>query len=260
MEVLGISVETTGDGPRVRLAGEADLAARTTLVGALAEAARRPGDLLAVDLSALTYIDSSAVHVLVEEVRRRAAAGGRVVITGARPPVRRVFTLLALEELLEPEVTGSTEELLEPVRAALPPTGSLPQALRASARVARARDALAAVVELDRLRVVATSGLSASSAPYESIDTAAETAMTEAARTGRAVWLHDANEWTGRYKDVPISYPPVEAVAALPLDLRPGGRGVLAFSFASEERFDGRQRDLLTRVAELFARELRPCG
>lgn len=60
----------------VELSGEADITVSGELRGALdAEVSRRPGRLI-IDLSALRFMDSSALHVILAASKALAAAAG----------------------------------------------------------------------------------------------------------------------------------------------------------------------------------------
>ena len=96
---------TTG-GQRLEVAGELDLAASSTLRAALAELADGGGDVT-LDLSAVTFIDSTALSVLVHRHTEMAAAGGRLIVTNPSPVVVRILHLAGLFTLLD--IEGSAE-------------------------------------------------------------------------------------------------------------------------------------------------------
>lgn len=57
---------------------------------------------IVVDVSEMTFIDSSGLGVLVEMLqRRRAGTRGPVTLHGMQEPVRRVFEITGLTELFE---------------------------------------------------------------------------------------------------------------------------------------------------------------
>jgi anti-sigma B factor antagonist len=98
---VSVSSEHGNDGSRVvvRLAGEADVTTRELGDVLRAEAAKRPR-LLLVDLSALTFIDSAALHEIVRVHRRLRADGGRVALVSPSPSVARVLQLSALDQVI----------------------------------------------------------------------------------------------------------------------------------------------------------------
>ena len=75
---VSVSVEDREGGSRtvVRLAGEADVTARALAEVLDAQAAKKPR-LLLVDVSGLTFIDSAALHQIVQAHRKLRADGCR---------------------------------------------------------------------------------------------------------------------------------------------------------------------------------------
>lgn len=82
----------------VRLEGEVDLswsqAVRHAVLDALAH-----GVPVGVDLSAVSYIDSSGIAALVEGFQRARARGGRFVLVAVSDPVRAVLELARLDRV-----------------------------------------------------------------------------------------------------------------------------------------------------------------
>jgi anti-anti-sigma regulatory factor len=107
----------TGEPPRLRLVGEADLSNRTALAAVLATMAtdasdhRRP---LVIDVSALTFADSGAANLLM---RAGVAVPTGVRLVGCSPTFARLLNLLGAETILglrierrtdpDPNVTGA---------------------------------------------------------------------------------------------------------------------------------------------------------
>lgn len=56
--------------------------------------------LLILDLSGVTYMDSSGLATLVEYRRDAAAFNGRLVVAGLRPRLRNLFEIVRLNELI----------------------------------------------------------------------------------------------------------------------------------------------------------------
>jgi anti-anti-sigma factor len=82
----------------VRVSGELDLATAPAFDVVIRDVlATRPKQLVA-DLSSLTYINSSGMHVLLRADIRLSREGGRVVILGARPEVRVPLDLIGLPQ------------------------------------------------------------------------------------------------------------------------------------------------------------------
>jgi anti-anti-sigma factor len=98
---VSVAVEDGEGGPRtvVRLVGEADVT--TAVLGDVlgAEAAKKPR-LLLVDMSGLTFIDSAALHVIVQAYRRLRADGCLLALISPTPGVARVLQLSALDQVI----------------------------------------------------------------------------------------------------------------------------------------------------------------
>jgi anti-sigma B factor antagonist len=98
--------DSVADGPRLAVAGELDLAASSTVRAALVELADGDGDV-SVDLSAVTFIDSTALSIVVQAHIESAAAGTRLIVTDPSPVVVRIFQLAGLSTILD---IGSSAE------------------------------------------------------------------------------------------------------------------------------------------------------
>ena len=58
-----------------------------------------PGTTLTVDVSALEFIDSSGLGVLVGALRRCQQGGGGIELRGVRPNLQRVLSMTGLNKL-----------------------------------------------------------------------------------------------------------------------------------------------------------------
>lgn len=98
---VSVSVEDREGGSRtvVRLVGEADATTRALAEVLAAEAARKPG-LLLVDLSGLTFIDSAALHEIVQAHRKLRADGCRLELAGPSRAVARILQLSAIDRAI----------------------------------------------------------------------------------------------------------------------------------------------------------------
>jgi anti-sigma B factor antagonist len=99
--MANFEVRTTAEAGRITVhpTGECDLAAREHLTAALLDAVRRSRVVL-VDLSGLTFLDSSGVHSLVTAHHAAKQAGGRLHLVNAAGPVAAVLELTGLDTLL----------------------------------------------------------------------------------------------------------------------------------------------------------------
>ena len=80
------------------LGGEVDIAARSALDDVLREAldSEEP-DALVVDMTAVTFADSSTVHWLTEVKRSADAAGARLTVTTAPGAVRDLLAITGMK-------------------------------------------------------------------------------------------------------------------------------------------------------------------
>lgn len=83
----------------IRVSGEIDISTAPYLRRALAEIQNSAADV-AVDLSAVEYLDSSGLNVFVEAHRRASDDGGRFVLVGVGDGPRRLMQLTGLERVL----------------------------------------------------------------------------------------------------------------------------------------------------------------
>jgi anti-anti-sigma factor len=85
-------------GVVVQVEGDLDMATSSRLTEALERA--DAGDRIIVDLSECTFLDSSAVRVLVAGARTAQTAGGDMALVARDPGIRRVLEIAAIDELL----------------------------------------------------------------------------------------------------------------------------------------------------------------
>ena len=87
------SVIDVGDAHVVTLCGELDVDTASGLLDWFTEIA---GSIVVVDLSDLTFMDSSGISVMVQAKMR---LGDSFVLTRPQPPVRQVFEMTGLMDL-----------------------------------------------------------------------------------------------------------------------------------------------------------------
>jgi anti-anti-sigma factor len=97
---LGTTMGAHGTTTTIALAGEWDLAEQTATRQATQNALRRSPECLVLDLSQLTFIDSSGIQVVLELQKCSTEQGFRFVIVPGPPAVQRPFEILGLTGLL----------------------------------------------------------------------------------------------------------------------------------------------------------------
>jgi anti-anti-sigma factor len=100
VDQLKVSVSAEGAYSLVTLAGESDMNTRETLRDALAQAAAQPARHLIVDLSELEFIDSAAMHELMEVRASFGGAGGQLALVAPQPLVARVLNLTGADQVV----------------------------------------------------------------------------------------------------------------------------------------------------------------
>lgn len=83
----------------VVVSGDVDLLSAPTLRVNLLAAVKEYSTNLVVDMTGVTFIDSSGLGALVAAWRRARAEGGSVRLAGMRDHVRRVFDLTSLDRI-----------------------------------------------------------------------------------------------------------------------------------------------------------------
>ncbi|HET7193547.1 MAG TPA: STAS domain-containing protein [Nocardioides sp.] len=79
--------------------GEIDLATAPELRAALAEVVRVPECKVIVDLTEVTFMDSTGLNALVLGWRKAKAVNGELQLVGAGPMVRKVLRVTGLEQI-----------------------------------------------------------------------------------------------------------------------------------------------------------------
>jgi len=112
LEPRVLTVDASEPAPGVdllTLTGELDFASGGELATVLARLAGRPRRVV-VDLAPLQFIDSSGVKMLVGAARNAESDGGGLVLVSQTAPVRRVFEILHLFDVVT--VTDNGEQAL----------------------------------------------------------------------------------------------------------------------------------------------------
>ncbi len=97
---LRLRTRNLGAAELVEISGELDLHAAPPLRAALLKATEGEKSRVLLDLSEVTFLDSTGVGVLVEALKRARARGGEVHFCGAGARVKRVFEITGLLRVL----------------------------------------------------------------------------------------------------------------------------------------------------------------
>jgi anti-sigma B factor antagonist len=97
----------------VALVGELDLSVVGLLDAAVQEVVAAGLHLVVVDLSGLTFCDSSGLGVLLRASRAVRSAGGTLLVAGAHDAVQRLLQLTSMERALTivPDVSAALTAL-----------------------------------------------------------------------------------------------------------------------------------------------------
>jgi anti-sigma B factor antagonist len=81
------------------LGGEIDLHVSPRVAASLAAMIEQKPTRLVVDLSGVSYIDSSGLAVLIEAMQNVEAYGGKFVLAGLQENVRPIFEIARLDQV-----------------------------------------------------------------------------------------------------------------------------------------------------------------
>jgi anti-sigma B factor antagonist len=98
---LTIRTGRVTDRVRLELFGELDLHSMALLEQQLSAAEGSGARRIVVDLSSLSFIDSSGLHVLLEAQRRSLEAGRTLSLVPGPPAVHRLFELTGLVAIFQ---------------------------------------------------------------------------------------------------------------------------------------------------------------
>ena len=91
---------TLPDAPNVLpLEGEIDLHVSPRVAASLAALVEQKPERLVVDLSKVSYIDSSGLAVLIEGMQNVEAYGGKFMLAGLQENVRPIFEIARLDQV-----------------------------------------------------------------------------------------------------------------------------------------------------------------
>ncbi len=95
-------------GPVVRVSGEVDIQTSPVLDGHLQRILDEGHASMVVDLSQVTFLDSTGLSVLINALKRCQGAGGQMRLDSPQPHVRRVFEVTGLSDVFDVADPGGT--------------------------------------------------------------------------------------------------------------------------------------------------------
>ena len=99
--LLGFRLDQNGTAQTLYLTGELDVASAPTLEHAVARALDGQGGEFWLDVSGLTFMDSTGAQGLIRVQNRVGALGRRLVVVSPTRAVRRVIDLMRLDDVLD---------------------------------------------------------------------------------------------------------------------------------------------------------------
>jgi anti-anti-sigma factor len=101
VEILEIETEARNGLVHVALRGELDLSTVSKVEDELKVAEAESPGVIVLDLSRLSFLDSTGLRCLVTADQRAREDGRRLVLVRGPDPVQRVFAITRLDERLE---------------------------------------------------------------------------------------------------------------------------------------------------------------
>ncbi len=98
---LELSTEPRGDAVIVSFGGELDISSAARVEGELARVEADAPAVLVLDLSGLSFMDSTGLRLVVGADHRARERGGRLAVVRGSDAVQRVFRITRLEDRLE---------------------------------------------------------------------------------------------------------------------------------------------------------------
>ena len=108
---LDLSTRLLGTRAVVSVGGEVDLETASQLGEHALDAMHHVSPRIVLDLTDVSFMDSTGLKVLVTIERRAQLAGGSFALVGASPPVLRILNLTGLDQVFT--LHASTDELVD---------------------------------------------------------------------------------------------------------------------------------------------------
>lgn len=102
-EAMRTTVEQIGDlSWRITVSGEVDAATSDQLSDVIAPLAAEPNSSVVVNLSEVSFMDSSGLRALIRGANEARDSGGSLVLATVSPPVMRLLEITGLVDQLPP--------------------------------------------------------------------------------------------------------------------------------------------------------------
>ena len=103
---LGIAISAQGTTMTISVRGEWDLSQKPTMRSVVNDVLARAPDCVVLDLSCLSFIDSTGVHGILELHKRSTQQHAHLVIVPGPRAVQRIFEITGLTEVLPFSLTN----------------------------------------------------------------------------------------------------------------------------------------------------------
>jgi anti-anti-sigma factor len=101
MNTLSLETREEGEQVRIAVAGELDLSSALTFDEEIRRAEERKPETLVIDLSALKFLDSTGLRLIMSAHARARKTGRRLKIVEGGDAVKRIFKLAGVNRRLD---------------------------------------------------------------------------------------------------------------------------------------------------------------
>ncbi|MGW6735442.1 STAS domain-containing protein [Streptomyces sp. NPDC055013] len=110
MSHLAIHTRTTTVGPVMELTGELDYDNCTQVRDLLPRLTLEPGQQLVIDLTGITFCDSSGITALIAARNHALAAQAGITLAAVPHPISRIFSMVGLDQVFVTHPTAQAAE------------------------------------------------------------------------------------------------------------------------------------------------------
>ena len=108
---LGLSARVEGDSTVIAVSGELDVFTAPKLDASIAEAIEGGSVNLIVDLTDVTFLDSTGLGSMVKGLKRARGQGGSLKVVASAERIVKVFRITGLDQAMS--LTDSLSDILE---------------------------------------------------------------------------------------------------------------------------------------------------